>query len=95
MSIKYTQKNLSKVENILVANNYKVRYEKGNFKAGYCILKSQKIIIINQYFTLEGKINALLHIVRKIGKDLVFENLNEDLKKFYNKNILENNTLFE
>jgi hypothetical protein len=46
-----------------------LRYEKGNFKSGYCLLKEQKIMIINKFFTMEGKINALLDILKGLELD--------------------------
>lgn len=46
-----------------------MRYEKGNFKSGYCLLKDQKIMIINKFFTTEGKINTLLDILKNIELD--------------------------
>jgi hypothetical protein len=46
-----------------------LRYEKGNFKSGYCLLKEQKIMIINKFFTTEGKINAVLDILKNVELD--------------------------
>ncbi|MFC0261814.1 hypothetical protein [Fontibacter flavus] len=67
MSIKYTKNFLDKLENIFAASEYILRYEKGNFKSGYCLLKENKIVIINKYYTLDGKINALIDIIKEIG----------------------------
>ncbi|MBW3469663.1 hypothetical protein [Arthrospiribacter ruber] len=67
MSIKYTKSFLDKLENIFAASDYILRYEKGNFKSGYCILKESKIVIINKYYTLDGKINTLIDIIKEIG----------------------------
>ena len=66
MPIKYTKNFLDKLENIFASSDYHLRYEKGNFKSGFCILKETKIVIINKYFTLEGKINALLDILKML-----------------------------
>lgn len=66
MAIKYTKSFLDKIENLFAESDYHLRYEKGNFKSGYCILKSTKIVIVNKYFTLEGKINALLDIIKEL-----------------------------
>ena len=57
---------MDKLENIFASSEFHLRYEKGNFKSGYCILKETKIVIINKYFTLEGKINALLDILKTL-----------------------------
>lgn len=67
MVIKYTKNFLDKLENIFAASDYILRYEKGNFKSGYCVLNESKIVIINKYYTLDGKINTLIDIIREIG----------------------------
>jgi hypothetical protein len=67
MTIKYTKNFLDKLENIFASSEYILRYEKGNFKSGYCILKENKIVIINKYYTLDGKINTLIDIIKEIG----------------------------
>jgi hypothetical protein len=64
--IKYTNQFLLKLEDLISESDYILRYEKGNFKAGYCLLKEQKIMIINKFFTTEGKINALIEILRTV-----------------------------
>ena len=67
MDIKLTKQFQNKLESILISQDYKVRFEKGNFKSGYCIINKNKIVIINKYFTIEGKINSLIEIINKIN----------------------------
>jgi len=67
--IKYTNQFLTKLEEMIAESDYILRYEKGNFKSGYCLLKEQKIMIINKFFATEGKINALLDILKGITLD--------------------------
>ena len=82
MTIKYTKHFLDKLENLFAASEYILRYEKGNFKSGYCVLKDTKIVIVNKYFPLEGKINALIDIVNEL-------NLNPtDFKEMTNQDFL-------
>jgi hypothetical protein len=69
MTVKYTKHFLDKLENLFSASEYILRYEKGNFKSGYCVLKDTKIVIVNKYFPLEGKINALIDIVNELNLD--------------------------
>ena len=47
MVVKYTKNFLDKLENLFAASSYHLRYEKGNFKSGYCLLKETKVVIIN------------------------------------------------
>ena len=67
--IKYTNQFLTKLEDLIAESDYVLRYEKGNFKSGYCLLKEQKIMIINKFFTTEGKINAVLDILKNVELD--------------------------
>ena len=46
--------------------DYILRYEKGNFQSGYCILNESKVAVINKFFALEGKVNSLVEILRSI-----------------------------
>ena len=66
MLIKYTPGFLRKLEGLLAELGYVLRYEKGNFKPGYCILRDTQVVIVNKYYTTEGKINALTEILRQI-----------------------------
>ena len=68
-SVLYTKNFLDKLENLFAASSYHLRYEKGNFKSGYCLLKDTKVVIINKYFPLEGKINALIDILAELDFD--------------------------
>jgi hypothetical protein len=67
--IKYTTQFLTKFEDMIAESDYILRYEKGNFRSGYCLLKDQKIMIVNKFYTVEGKINALLEIFKTIELD--------------------------
>jgi hypothetical protein len=67
--IKYTVQFLTKLEDMIAESDYTLRYEKGNFKSGFCLLKEQKIMIVNKFFTTEGKINALLEILKSVRLD--------------------------
>jgi hypothetical protein len=67
--IKYTHQFLTRLEDLIAESDYILRYEKGNFKAGYCVLREQKIMIINKFFTTEGKINSLFEILKTVVLD--------------------------
>ena len=82
MAVKYTKHFLDKMENLFSASDYILRYEKGNFKSGYCVLKETKIVIVNKYFPLEGKINALIDIVNELNFD------SKDFKEKSNQDFL-------
>jgi hypothetical protein len=69
MSVKYSKQYLHKLEDLMTETSFILRYEKGTFNSGYCILNSKKVAIINRYFTHEGKINCLIDIIKSIEVD--------------------------
>lgn len=81
MLIKYSKHFLNKLEDLIAESEYMLRYERGNFQSGWCILKDTKIIIVNKFFALDGKINCLLDIIKSV--DLDSEQLSEKNKKLY------------
>ena len=68
--VKYTNQFLSRLEDVFAESDFILRYEKGTFKSGYCILKDQQIVIVNKYYTLEGKINCLIEILRHLPLEM-------------------------
>lgn len=84
---KYTTNTLKKIEDIFKQSGYVVRYEKGNFQPGYCILESKKVVVINKYYDKEAKINCLLEILPQV--DIDEEALPESLRSFYDKTLLK------
>lgn len=81
MSLPLTNHTLEKLEALLLSMGFKVRYEKGNFKTGSCLLEHNKVIVVNKFSNLEGKIAALVALVKQTNTD---ENLLEDKQKqFY------------
>lgn len=79
--VKYTNHFLARLEDLIAESDYILRYEKGNFKSGYCILNETKIIIINKYYAIDGKINCLLDIIKNV--DLNTSAFNEKNRKLY------------
>ena len=65
-AVNYTTRYLHKLEAVLTESGYVLRYEKGSFKPGYCILKEQGLVLVNAYYPLEGKINCLLEIIKAL-----------------------------
>ena len=82
-TIRYTQNFLNKLEDLFAETDFVLRYEKGNFKSGYCLLKDTKIAIVNKFFPLEGKINSLIDIIKQI--ELQPEQLSEKNQKLFNQ----------
>jgi hypothetical protein len=64
-----TTHTLEKLEMLLRTGGYKVRYEKGNFKTGACMLLSSKVVVVNKFSNLESKIHALTELIRELELD--------------------------
>ncbi|MTI38744.1 hypothetical protein [Fulvivirga lutimaris] len=69
MSHKYSKHFLNKLEDLIAETDYILRYERGNFTSGWCILNDTKIIIVNKFFATDGKINCLLDIIKSLNID--------------------------
>jgi len=76
MSLGKSKSTLKKLESLLRELKYVVRYERGNFKSGYCIVNDSNIIIVNKFFDVKARINTLIDIIR--GLDLKPTELGEE-----------------
>lgn len=81
MSFNYTKHFLKKLEGLFDALEYTIRYEKGNFQSGYCLVENKKIAVINKFFDTEARINTLLDILSTV--DVEVDALEEKEAKLY------------
>ncbi len=80
--MKANQSTLDKIEDLFKALGYKVRYERGNFKHGSCVLLASKVVVVNKFATTDVKVAALAEIIAQLTLDL--SNLEEAQVKFLN-----------
>lgn len=81
MSFKYTANTLKKLEQLFEEARYIIRYEKGTFNSGYCILEDRRVAVINKFLSVEGRINALIEILPTI--DVNEDELSGEMQKWY------------
>ena len=79
--MKYTQSTLDKLESIVEQAGYILRYERGTFQSGYCILEDRKVVVLNKFLQTEGRINTLLDLIPQL--DVNRDTLPDDAKKLY------------
>jgi hypothetical protein len=79
--MKYTQTTLDKLEAIPEQAGYVLRYERGTFQSGYCILEERKVVVLNKFLQTEGRINTLLDLIPQL--DIKTEMLTEESKKLF------------
>ncbi len=66
MAFKYTTTTLKKIEEIFKQSAYVIRYERGSFNSGYCILEDKQVIVINKFYDTESRINCLIEILSQV-----------------------------
>ncbi len=88
--MKHNQATLTKYEKILEEGEYVIRYERGNFQSGYCILEAKKVVVLNKFLSIEGRINTMIDLIPqiKINIDL----LTHDSQKLYEEIIKQAKT---
>ena len=79
--MKYTKHFLKKIEDLFGDLDYSIRYERGTFRSGYCIVEDRKVVVINKFYDVEARINTLMEILRCIA--VPKEKLSEEAKELY------------
>jgi hypothetical protein len=79
--MKYTSTILNKIEKIAEEAGYIIRYERGNFQSGYCILQAKKVVVLNKFFQTEGRINTLIDLMPLL--EVNFDALTHESQKMY------------
>lgn len=81
--MKYNQTTLNKLEKVLDEAGYIVRYERGSFQSGYCILEDKKVVVLNKFLIPEGRINTLIDILPSLTVN--YDALTHDSQKLYDE----------
>ena len=83
VGMKYTQTTLVKLEKIVAEAGYVIRYERGTFQSGYCILEQKKVVVLNKFLQTEGRINTLIDLIPQL--DISSDALSEESKKIHSE----------
>jgi len=81
--MKYNQSTVNRLEKILEESGYVVRYERGSFQSGYCILEEKKVVVLNKFLNIEGRINTLIDLLPSL--QVTYEMLTIDAQKMYDE----------
>jgi hypothetical protein len=79
--MKFTQASLDKLEDVLGESDYTVRYERGTFQSGWCLLEQKRIVVLNKFLDTEGRINTLFELIPQLNID--FDKLTHESQKLY------------
>lgn len=81
--MKYNQPTLDKLEAILEESGYVVRYERGNFQSGYCILEERKVVVLNKFLLLESRVSTVIDLIPQVK--INYDALTADSQKLYDE----------
>jgi hypothetical protein len=93
MKLKFTPAFLEKLEKIISEAGYILRYERGTFQSGYCILESKKVVVLNKFLQTEGRINTLIDLIPVLNIEI--DHISVESRKFYEEVITKPETLAE
>lgn len=79
--MKYTQHTLDKIESVIEEGGYVIRYERGTFQSGYCILQAKKVVVLNKFLQTEGRINTLIDLLPQLHINI--DELTHESQKLY------------
>ena len=80
-AMKYTQHTLDKFEQVVEEAGYLIRYERGTFQSGYCILQEKKVVVLNKFLQTEGRINTLIDLMPQLNINI--DDLTHESQKRY------------
>ncbi len=79
--VKPSQAYLDKLQQILTDCNYTIRFERGTFQSGWCLLEQKRIVVLNKFLDVEGRINTLSEIIPQVQVN--FDKLTLESQKLY------------
>lgn len=63
---------ITELEALAAQLGLKVRYEKGNFEGGYCIVKDERMLVVNRKLPDQRKAAVLANALNEYGLDNMF-----------------------
>ncbi|MBU3715141.1 MAG: hypothetical protein FGM46_09385 [Ferruginibacter sp.] len=84
--MKFTQGVLDKIEKLIEEAGYIIRYERGTFQSGYCILREKKVVVLNKFLQTEGRINTLIDLLPQLTVNI--DELTHESQKLYDELML-------
>jgi len=67
-----TKQTLAELDELAQKLGYTLRFEKGNFKGGYCLLKELKLLVVNSRNDHERRVTIISKSLKEIGIDDVY-----------------------
>jgi hypothetical protein len=70
-----------------------VRYERGTFQSGWCLLEARRVVVLNKFLNIEGRINTLMEIIPQLN--IQFDKLTLESQKLYEEVVKKSVTTTE
>jgi len=86
------KKELARTEALLKAAGFTIRYERGHFRAGYCIVHERSVIVVNKFFDAAARALKLRELIA--GLDLSYDSIPEEHHELF-ADILKTNPVSE
>jgi hypothetical protein len=87
MKLRLTPSTLEKLERVIAEAGYVLRYERGTFQSGFCILESRKVVVLNKFLQTEGRINTLIDLIGIL--QITPDHLTQESRKVYDDVIVK------
>lgn len=87
MKLRFTPSTLEKIERVINESGYILRYERGTFQSGFCILESRKVVVLNKFLQTEGRINTLIDLIGVL--QIRPDHLSQESRKVYDDVIVK------
>ena len=87
MKLRFTPSTLEKIERVIAEAGYVLRYERGTFQSGFCILESRKVVVLNKFLQTEGRINTLIDLIGIL--QITPDHLTQESRKVYDDVIVK------
>ncbi len=87
MKLRFTPSTLEKIERVINESGYILRYERGTFQSGFCILESRKVVVLNKFLQTEGRINTLIDLIGVL--QITPDYLSQESRKVYDDVIVK------
>ncbi|MBI3195369.1 MAG: hypothetical protein HYZ34_13030 [Ignavibacteriae bacterium] len=63
---------IEELEMLVSQVGVKLRYEKGDFEGGYCVLKEEQVLVVNKRLTDVRRASILAQALMQIGVEAIF-----------------------
>lgn len=72
MKISEKEALMEELKELSTQMGYRIRFEKGDFSGGMCLLKDENLLVVNKRFSLDRRIAIIARALAEIGIEDVY-----------------------